>query len=64
MVGLILNEEGSVTYPYYIFAKIESYVRSLNWRISNLQCCGPIGFIFPFEETDDYFIDGDSLFES
>lgn len=68
MKGFILNEvevdEGYVTFPYDVFKHIEHYVKSLNWRISNVECDFIYGadFKFPFEHTDDYFIDGDTLF--
>jgi len=64
MVGLVLNEEGYVTYPYDIFIHIEDYVKSLNWRITNVECGGDdTDYIFPFVQCEDNFIDGDSLFE-
>ena len=40
MVGLVLNEEGDVTYPYDVFRPIEEYVKGLNWRITNVECGG------------------------
>jgi hypothetical protein len=35
MRGLILNEDGYVTYPAKIFEPIKDYVRSLNWKLTN-----------------------------
>lgn len=63
MVGLILNEEGYVTYPYNIFKHIESYVRKLNWIITNVECVGRAPFTFLFEDNEESFIDGDYLYE-
>lgn len=63
MQGLILNEDGYVTYPYDVFRPIKEYVVSLNWRITNVECGGDgSSYAFPFEQTNDYFIDGESLF--
>ena len=62
MIGLVLNEYGYVTYPFQIFKVIEPHVRALNWRVFSVECSG-ISYEFPFEHVDDYFIDGDKLFE-
>lgn len=63
MTGLILNEEGYVTYPYIILKTIESYVRNLNWRVSNVYCGGRDSYTFPFEDQEETYIDGNGLFE-
>ena len=63
MQGLILNEEGYVTYPYKVFKPIEQYVRTLNWRITNAECGGDPSYVFHFENELDYIIDGDSLMD-
>lgn len=62
MIGLVLNEDGNVTYPFQVFRVIESQVRSLNWRVFSVEC-GGITYEFPFEHTNDYFMDGNELFE-
>ena len=63
MKGLILNEGGYVTYPFQVFERIEPFIRKLNWRVSNVICCGDDTFKFPFEDNDECFIDGDSLYD-
>ena len=64
MIGLILNEEGCKTYLYDILKHIEAYVRKLNWRITNIECyCRSTTYSFPFEGYNDYFIDGNLLFD-
>jgi len=62
MKGIVLNEGGTVTYPYEVFKHIEKYVKSLNWRITNAACGGG-DYVFPFEEKWDNFIDGETLYE-
>lgn len=63
MQGIILNEGGCVTYPYEIFKHIEEYIKSLNWRITNVECfCRTTTYVFPFEECNDYFVDGETLY--
>ena len=63
MIGLILNEDKYVTHPYNIFKHIETYIRRLNWRIANIECySATTDYQFPFEDYDDYFIDGDTFF--
>ena len=63
MLGLVLNEEGYATYPYNVFKPIEEYVKGLNWRITNVEC-GVDGsdHMFPFEQQEDSFVDGETLF--
>ena len=62
MIGLVLNEEGYVTYPYEIFKHIEEYVKALNWRITYVECGGDgSNYVFPFEHQEDYFVDGETL---
>ncbi len=63
MVGLVLNEEGYATYPYNVFKPIEEYVKGLNWRITNVECGGDgSDHMFPFEQQEDSFVDGETLF--
>ena len=58
MKGLILNEGGYVTYPFQVFEKIESFIRKLNWRVSNVICCGDDTFKFFLEPTVAFVQDG------
>ena len=64
MRGLILNEDGYVTYPAKIFEPIKDYVRSLNWKLTNIECKGGRQtYVFPFENTmEDYWISGAELY--
>ncbi len=63
MIGLVLHEEGFVTYPYKVFKPIEEYVKALNWRITNVDCMGDgSDYCFPFEQQEDSFVDGETLF--
>ena len=64
MRGLILNEDGYVTYPAKIFEPIKDYVRSLNWKLTNIECMGGRQtYVFPFENTmEDYWISGAELY--
>ena len=63
MQGIVLNEDGYVTYPAEIFECIANEVKSLNWRISNVECGSDgTGFSFPFEACDDSFISGEELY--
>ena len=63
MKGILLNEEGYVTYPKVIFDVVPEHVKALNWRISNVECCGN-GDDYPFENTTDAFlISGTELYE-
>lgn len=63
MKGLILNEDGYVTYPKVVFDVIPEYIKSLNWRISNVECCGK-GDEYPFENTTETFwISGNDLYD-
>ena len=64
MRGIILNEEGYVTYPAEIFECIADEVKALNWRVSNVECGGDgTDFYFPFETCDDSFISGEELYD-
>lgn len=62
--GIVLNEDGYVTYPAKIFDCIKEEVISLNWRVSNIEC-GRDGsnYTFPFEDWPEYFVDGEVLYE-
>ncbi len=60
MEGLILNEGGYVTYPYKVFKPIEQYVRSLNWRLTNVECgVSPS----PFGNELESILDGNQLMD-
>ena len=62
MIGLVLNEGGYVTYPYDVLKPVEDYVKTLNWRVTNVNCMGDgSGYSFPFEEQEDSFVDGETL---
>ena len=37
MVGLVLNEEGYIKYPYDVFKPIEEYVKTLNQAYKGIQ---------------------------
>lgn len=63
MIGIVLNEEGYVTFPAKIFPIIETEVKSLNWRITNVECGGSDSYEFPFEHVEDYIIDGTELYD-
>lgn len=60
MEGIILNEEGYVTYPFTTFQLIEDYVRSLNCRIMNVQYSDPEAF--SFIDWGDTILSGDELY--
>lgn len=62
MIGLVLHEGEYVTYPYEVLKPVEEYVKTLNWRITNV-VCGSDGsdYFFPFEQQEDSLLDGETL---
>jgi hypothetical protein len=62
MQGIILNEDGYVTYPAIVFKAIEKSIKSLMWRVTNVECCGKDYFRFPFEDGNNVIIDGEELY--
>lgn len=63
MQGIILNEDGYVTFPAEVFNVIETTIKSLIWHITNVDCVGNDFYIFPFENGNDMIMDGNELYD-